>query len=494
MRNIRSFLSTMVLCILASGSLLAQSAQAPSDDQNSKLYSLSGNYQNADSVGYIQWNDVPCNVIWEGDSVVWFDNLFPNVSFPDGSAIWVKGTIMNQIRIMIQPQVVYRMSMDMGGMEMVHEYSVGCLQGTLDAPTGYTTFAMVNNPKDHRIEQINRDAVLVLYTDEGEIMGAAKTVFIEEVGDDMVTPPAGIEAETFLMHYTDQATGLNETTVCHIAIQNNKAWIQGMCHSIPEAWIVGTIGDFGTIMLDFGQLLGAYGHEAILYFVGVRKAEGSISKVALAYQAETGGYIMSPEYMIAETTLSLNAYAGYANIEMRPSDGTIVAPQNPWNLQVGGSYGDFPLIAFQYAGEGANGEWMVTDSLYYQVYVDDQPIMFHPDMTGYEDYASRIPCNFEHGMYFMQYPFFGSRPLPLFMLPLTADQWQTVGIQLVYACFGQEMVSDIITLANPGASIESVTSDLTDAPCYDLMGRRLSSSAAQSRGLRIQNGKKILVR
>lgn len=484
----------MVLCILASGSLLAQSAQTPSEDLSSKLYSLSGSYQNADSVGYVQWNDVPCNVIWEGDSVVWFDNLFPNVSFPDGSTIWVKGTIMNQIRIMIQPQVVYRMSMDMEGMEMVHEYSVGCLEGTLEAPTGYTTFAMVNNPKDHRIEQITKSAILALYTDEGEILGAATGVIIDELGDAVVKAPEGLEPQTFLMHYSDQATGLTETAVCYIAIQNNKAWIQGMCRSLPEAWVEGTIGDFGTIMLDFGQLLGAYGHEAILYFVGVRKAEGTISKVALAYQAQTGGYLMSPEYMVAETTLSLNAYGGYGDIEMLPSDGTVAAPQNPWNLQVGGSYGEFPLIAFQYSNVGANGEWLVSDSLYYQVYVDDQLIMFHPDMTGYDDYVSRIPCHYEHGMYFMQYPAFGAPSLPLFMLPLTTEEWQTVGIQLVYACFGQELMSDIITLANPGASIESVNSDLTDAPCYDLMGRRLSSSAAQSRGLRIQNGKKILVR
>lgn len=466
-----------MLCGLSSGTILAQSAQTPAEGLSPVLYSLEGQYHDAESSQYQSLQDAPCNVIWEGDSVVWFDNLFPDVRFPDGSSVWVKGVVEYSIRITIHPQVVYRMTMNHDGMEMEHEYSVGTIDGSLDACTGYSDYQFVNNTRDHKLEPIYKDAIFALYDQTGTIYSAGKQINIEEVGDALVSVPEGVESSPFLMHYTDQKSGQTMTSICHIAIKDNQAWIQGLCRSIPEAWVKGLIGDFGTISLEFGQLLGAYEHESILYFVGVRKAEGTISNLSLAFQSD-GSYLLSPEYMVAESTLGLVAYGAYGDIDIRPTDCTAVAPKDPWNLQIAGSYEEYPYFAFQYEAAGQNGEWLINDSLYYQVYVDDELFTFQPHCyPSLSEATDRIPCLYADDEEFVQYSVMGSNALPVFLLRKTNAEWHTLGVKLLYQCFGQELSSQIITIANPDADIKAIDSEPDKLIRYDFMGRSLSGGS-----------------
>lgn len=475
MKKISFILSTIILCWLSSATLRAESVQSPADDLLRQLYSLKGEYYNAETDQYEQRDDVPCYIVWQGDSVVWFDNLFPDVTFPGGDKVWVKGIVEYGIRITIRPQTVYRMTMDHEGMTMVHEFSVASL-GTASDDQEYLDYQLVNNTRDHRLEPIQKTATFSLYDQNGTVYSQVKGLYIDEVGDALVTVPADADCKTFLMHYSNQASGQVQTSICRIATKDNKAWIQGLCRSIPDAWLVGNIGDFGTISLEIGQLLGAYGQEAILYFVGVRKAEGTISKLALAYQAQTGGYLISPEYMVAETTLGLNAYNAYGDVEILPAPTTADTPRSPWNLQVGGSLGEFQYIAFQYETTGQNDNWLVTDSLYYQVILDGEVLTFSPEY--YESLTAPtdlIPCLYQDGTNFLQYAVSDMNSLPLFLIYRSATEWQTVGVKIVYCYFGQETCSEVVTLHNPDAGIDA---HLTDADRfvnrYDLMGHTLS--------------------
>lgn len=483
----KQLLSTVIiaLCMLASGAALAQPAQAPSADLPRVLYSLQSNAYSFEDGSYNRMVDIPCQVVRDGD-VVWFDNLFPNITFPNGDRIWVKGEVDHDIRVTIHPQAVYHLSMD-GEMPMEVEFWVAQHIGdAIEDPQDFTDYQFVFNLRDHTIEPIQKGSVLALYIGEGmldtPVYSAIKDYLIDEVGDQLVTPPAGKPIDTFLYHYTDQSDLQSKTRFCHICIDGTDAYVQGLCPNLPEAWIRGNVIDFGTIALDFGQLLGAYGQEAILYFVGVRKAEGTISKVALAYQAETGGYLMSTEYLVAEATLSLNAWGGYGDIELLPYNGTVPTPSAPWNLQINYTEGtDMPYIAFQYDGKGTEGEWIVSDSLYYQIYVDDQLYTFTPDK--YADLSqplSLINCNYQsEGFEFMTYPnVYGGPALPVFMFHEADSSWRTMGIQLVCQYFGQQTMSQIVNLDNPRAQgIEQISADTPSAISYDLMGRRLTTPA-----------------
>lgn len=499
----RPALVALILTLLVPGFGLAQSVQSPAADLPQVLYSLAAEAYDTEAESFNSLKDVPCYVVREpGSNVIWFSNLFPAFDTPDGGTLWVKGEIDHDIRIIIHPQTVYHQSVDIDGEMVEVDYRVAGLEGSILEPTGFADYQLVINQRDQRIEPIKPGTVLALHVADGplaDVYAATRQFSVEEVGDALVTLPEGLECTTFLYRYVEQATGLHRTSVCQIGIDGNIAYIQGLCRLLPEAWVKGTVIDFGTIQLDFGQLLGAYGREAIVYFVGVKRAEGTVSKVALAYQAETGGYLMSPDYMFAETTLSLNAYGAYSDAELVPFDGQVPTPQAPFNVQVAGSIEGYSYIAFQYDDRvaGSATQRLVTDSLYYQIYLDGELFEFHPlSYPCLTEPTTRIHCQYmdESMLYFHLYPNPNGPSLPIFLLLWPATEWQQLGVQLVYQWMGQEMLSDICTFQNPSAGIQTLTSPDATSAAFDLFGRPLRGTHVPSGSLVIREGQKVLTR
>ena len=499
MKNLKFLL--VLTCMIVSRFALAQSVHVPADDLTRELYSLSANSLVEDTKEYKKVTDVPCNVVWEGDSVVWFDNLFPNIVFPDGSKVWVKGIVDHSIRITIKPQDVYKYTMDHGMMQMEMTFRVGALEGSIDAPTGYKDFQMVNNPKNGIIEPVDRNLVLCFYAEgEGEMAGiydAAYNYALEAIGDaNIVSLPEDAEAPEFLFHYKNEGSGAMETRIGHIYIDGNTAYIQGLCQLVHDAWLVGTVGDFGTIMLKEGQFIGVYDNQ-ILYFTGVRNDNGQykVSKIALSYQAETGGYQLAPGYLAAETTISLNVQNMYSEFDILPYNGEVATPRKPWNLQINYFDNGTPYVAFQYDTNGTNDEWLITDSIFYQVYFDDKLFTFKTDpYIGLEKDMTRIPVTFEDVT--GDFTFFMGIA-PIFLVYLDDSEWTRVGIQLVHSVNGVEKTSEISYLENPNSAIEDINQDDSEGPCFDLSGRIISKTANKqdlSRGLYIMNGKKIMIK
>ncbi len=141
-------------------------------------------------------------------------------------------------------------------------------------------------------------------------------------------------------------------------------------------------------------------------------------------------------------------------------------------------------IVYAIRSVGVNGEFMLTDKIYYLIYINGEklttgtenggsPYFFDTNTTG-ELTGGYYLINYHNGWRELQY----------------GSDVETVGFQTVYLGGGVETYSDILTVNIQPSAINDINSDdNTPVEYYDISGRRLKEPIQGLNIVRLANGK-----
>jgi hypothetical protein len=128
-------------------------------------------------------------------------------------------------------------------------------------------------------------------------------------GGTVVTPPATLETEKYRLHsyIFDGSSWQTVNRTIQIGFDGNQVYLQGMSVYLPEAWIVGTLSDDGTMVTFPVQYYGSiYGED--LYFYPTTPVGNSYQAIdAVFYYDGVSGFFSLQQDQV--TYILENAYA-----------------------------------------------------------------------------------------------------------------------------------------------------------------------------------------
>lgn len=297
-----------------------------------------------------------------------------------------------------------------------------------------------------------------------------------------VSLPEGLDVANWVM--TDEY-GSN---FVKIAIDGDDFYLSGTDRSLPDAWVKGKI-DGDKVTFPSGQYLGAdmeiyyYSYFCGAEFSDATDDEGNtfrtcsiLDNAVYAYDAEEGkltteegfGYIINstdkelfPLYFYEDVTFGLQ----HRNPE--------AAPDAPYALEFFESdWGN--SIWFQLPKEDVDGKLLMTENLYYEIYVNDELLYFDIfDEDWNVEHTSRIPYAYndwediwvegeDHTVYIYE------------------DDIEWIGIRSIYINEnGEEVYSEMSFWGDP-SSVNGMGVEKTpvDVKWYDLQGRQIDGRAS----------------
>ncbi len=243
-------------------------------------------YYTATGTGYTYgnsgWNQVAINrtveVVWDGYDVVYIKGL--STYMPES---YIKGTFKDETTVVFekdqylgalqsggQSYPIYAAAQDNNGafIDIEAQYD-----GDADAFTFTTVIGDVSE------EDIEGKRGLYAY------IGAGLVVAYTEEVDMPVEAPTDLVAEDYLLSAYDGDDNPISFSV-KIGFKGSDVYVQGLCQSLPEAWVKGTLED-GKITFPTGQMLGTM-HSYTLWFLGTYWASYEGVDLVFDYDAENG--------------------------------------------------------------------------------------------------------------------------------------------------------------------------------------------------------------
>jgi len=132
-----------------------------------------------------------------------------------------------------------------------------------------------------------------------------------QAADELVTLPAGVEAEEYTLaitHAISQQEGTTDTDkkiTVKVAFDGNDVYLQGLAYYFPEAYVKGTLAD-GRVTVASGQFVGQdmYGPEYLTGFTLDAERNVLISDFYLDFEAATRNLYYDPSVFAAETNVA----------------------------------------------------------------------------------------------------------------------------------------------------------------------------------------------
>ena len=483
-------LFSLLTLLTSAAGLCAQ--QPPSSDLESRLAILSGEYISSDG-SYVSHSEMPCQVVWQGDSVVWFKNLFPVNLFTSGQDAWVKGTVSNHIRILIHPQRCYDYPVEYisetgEAQTMTYPISVGGVTVADDGSFTVGDYEMVNDPLTGTIHATSASKLLGAYVaadnvpsmpEMAGLYDEVRNVTVEEIGDQIITLPEGAIASPYFYSYYDYALGASRTSLVHIYIDHpaNKGYVQGLCPDVPDGWVCGNLNDKGSITLESGQLQGVT-TQHVIYFAGCKASDSGYTIQNLTLVHNDDSYVVADGYYVAECTPSGFGINMFGSLSLSPfvSD---VTPSDPFSLTLQEMDGE-EYFYFALYPKGTDGTPMIRDSLGYQLFFDGdtEPYVFDPaDYRNFSEPTTTVPVLYDDALwgnivYRDDYAMMG---IDISLIRIVEDLYQQIGVRLVYTWEGVSRTSNIVWLDRE-AGISNVANEVQAPERYfDLVGRPLAA-------------------
>ena len=322
--------------------------------------------------------------------------------------------------------------------------------------------------------------------------------------------PEGLTAEPYVitaqeLDYDDDGNETFEaiSAVGQVAFdkENGECYIQGLCSWLPEAWVKGTYND-REIVIPTGQYFGAYETwigDFPFYFVGTDSEFSEPCDVH--FSIKDGGNILLAGQLIlscGDKTVD-GAYTIWrATTFLKPEDKAAV-PTDPviidfddWNEE-----DEYGLVEFIVPLLDETGDPMIADKLSYKLFVDEggqiSEYKFAADLYEVLDKDMiEMPFTLDDDWDFDRT---GTDFIVALYLPTQA--YSRIGVQSIYRGGGEEHSSEISWYTieregNYGDAIQAVpTTAANKAAIYNLAGQRVQKP---TKGLYIQNGKKMLVK
>ena len=263
----------------------------------------------------------------------------------------------------------------------------------------------------------------------------------------VVTPPVGLETETYL--FTAQSLAFDwegypdytpYNKFIQVGFDGSDVYAQGLCNDLPEAWIKGTLQGnqvtfangqfFGTKVQDlWGSII-----ETDHYFTGVSMDVDTyaftIKDVVMTYDAESQTFTTSDLFVDNSKRYALIYNAIYADMEWQKYIEYGGTPSTPSVLSYN-DYGAKASMQCQIPVVDTDGHMMNTSLLYYKFYSDIQgeiaEVEFTPDYySSLTEPMVEIPFGMTVG-----YDIYPGGTFVYLNMPECAD-FNRIGVQSIY--------------------------------------------------------------
>lgn len=291
--------------------------------------------------------------------------------------------------------------------------------------------------------------------------------------------PASVKMEDWFM-----LDGVTASKVL-VGFEGDKVYFKGFCSELPEGVFVGTLSD-GKVTVPSGQFQGIYEPEqCVSYAVGAMQEYDFwtdwftyIYADSFVFDYDTEAKTLSAgDYSILFATtpdqIDDNNYTFYYDSPMlkyQPADVEITEIDAPI-LMLNETTPSGMMMAFIIPVVTESGIILDSSSLYYQIMLEGQPMVFSPEVyTDIEKETTMIPFGYNTGTYgnfYME----GSQQ----MLMVYGQDFKSLGVRAVYKNGDKEIFSAVSYL--PGYdSIKDITTgaSVERTEYFDLQGRRVT--------------------
>lgn len=213
-----------------------------------------------------------------------------------------------------------------------------------------------------------------------------------------VSLPEGVEVSNWVM--TDEYVN----DFVQVAIDGDDFYVCGLDRSLPDAWVKGKIAD-GKVTFPSGQYLGAdmeifyYSYFCGAEFSDAMDEEGNpyrtcsyADSAVFAYDEELGKLTTERGYIINSTPEVLYPLYFYENVTVAIQHRNPEAvPEAPYDVEFfQDDWGQ--SIWFQIPNVDVDGNILMVNNLYYEIYVNDELLYFDIFTDeGNVEYTSRVP-------------------------------------------------------------------------------------------------------
>lgn len=267
----------------------------------------------------------------------------------------------------------------------------------------------------------------------------------------------------------------------------DEFYFQGLSQYLPDAWIMGKVeygDDCAVISIPQNQYLGTIDNSYIY------------TKCATIGETEDGWpiYVLEPEdrdfqlvwdyeeqtitpkdpdvyFLINKSKNELFYVEEFMDLTLIHQDSFAGTPHNPLNLDYydGVLDGNWGYFNFNVPAVSTEGDYLLTDNLYYTVYIDGEEWEFDADEYFLDENLVEVPWSFD-SLYITKWPGDG-REISFFITGIS-----TIGVQSIYRYNGEETRSDIVTIDLETSAVGTVDADrkATEVKYFDLSGREVA--------------------
>lgn len=340
---------------------------------------------------------------------------------------------------------------------------------------------------------LNFDKILgVANTDDDSWGGyGAWSIDVTPFDDKPVTVPSGLEVSENYWVIPLEGYG----RFVNFAQDGDEVYLQGLSGRLPEAWVKGSVdrsGSVPTVSIAQNQYLGTlngyftYTKCAKWYYDDFGYIECDLLpedyNYELVWDAEKGTLVSKdPEValLVNYTKADIADWAEtLAGLDMEHFDSFEGTPVNPSGLRFADFLAEEGYLQFFFdlPAMSTDSGFLVTDDLYYVVYVDGEQWTFDAEEYEIPETLEEIPWNLDEYWICKLWDSEIGREVDFFVEGIT-----TLGVQSVYKYNGKETRSEIMTidLDDPSSVADiNVGKKVSEVKYYDITGREVSDPEA----------------
>lgn len=285
----------------------------------------------------------------------------------------------------------------------------------------------------------------------------------------------------------------------------SEVYIQGLNPYVPDAWVKGTLAD-GKVTIPAGTFAGTYEYidwetyQYVTSYLYLTAADGledaTLEDIVFNYDAEANTLTSSQNIFVCENPdiLETSFWYWFTDNQMTFIPDVAATPAAPSVADCNLS-GFYPYVKFDIPATDTEGNPLITDKLYYVIWVrteNGEPEKLTLSTADYEELEvdmTEIPYGYDDDWDI----YAGGSSVYLNQDDETLASWKYIGVQSIYYGAGEEHASEIgwfeLTIDGIG-SVEAGAKN-GNPVIYNLSGQRVQKP---QRGLYIIDGRKVVVR